>query len=80
MQGGIITASVAVAATRGIVMTVDQQQLVEFGGHIKLSREWAYHLLGRMNFVKRKATTVKSKHAVEDFEAMKDTFLDDVVL
>ena len=44
-QGGIVTASVAVAAARGIVMAVDRQQLAEFGGHIKLSREWAYHLL-----------------------------------
>lgn len=78
-QGGIITASVAVAAARGIVMTVDRRQLAEFGGHIKLSREWAYHLLDRMKFVKRKATTAKSKLAVENFEAVKDDFLDDVV-
>ena len=36
-QGGIVTASVAVAAARRIVMAVDRRQLTEFGGHIKLS-------------------------------------------
>ena len=78
-QGGIVTASIAVAAARGIVMAVDRQQLAKFGGHIKLSREWAYHLLARMKFVKRKATTAKSKHTPEDFAAVKQAFLDDVV-
>lgn len=78
-QGGVVTASVVVAAARGIVMAVDQRQLTEFGGHIKLSREWAYYLLGRMKFVKRKATTAKSKYTPKDFEAVKQAFLDDVV-
>ena len=78
-QGGIVTAFVAVAAARGIVMAVDRRQLAEFGGHIKLSREWAYHLLARMNFVRRKATTAKSKHTPKDFAATKQAFLDDVV-
>ena len=78
-QGGIVTASVAVAAARGIVMAVDRQQLAEFGGHIKLSREWAYHLLLRMKFVRRKATTAKSKHTPEDFAAVKQAFLNDVL-
>jgi hypothetical protein len=77
-QGGIVTASVAVAAARGIVMAIDRRQLAEFGGHIKLSREWVYHLLGHMKFVKRKATTAKSKHTPEDFAAVKQAFLDDV--
>ena len=60
-------------------MAVDRQQLAEFGGHIKLSREWAYHLLARMKFVRRKATTAKTKHTPEDFAAVKTAFLDDVV-
>lgn len=32
-----------------------------------------------MKFVKRKASTAKSKHNPEDFAAMKQAFLDDVV-
>jgi hypothetical protein len=78
-QGGVITASVAVAAARGILLFYDSSRLVEFGGHIELSRQWAYHLLGRMNFVRRKATTSKSKHTPADFLQLKQGFLDDVV-
>ena len=44
-NGGIVTASVVVAAARGILMSCDRTQLAEFGGHIELSRQWAYHLL-----------------------------------
>ena len=32
-----------------------------------------------MNFVKRKASTAKSKHAPEDFARLKKAFLDEVV-
>ena len=67
------------AAARGILMSRDRTQLAGFGGHIELSRQWAYHLLGRTKFVKRKATTAKSKHAPKDFAAVKRVFLDDVI-
>ena len=60
-------------------MSHDRTQLAEFGGHIQLSRQWAYHLLSRMNYVKRKATTAKSKHTPADFAAAKESFLNDVV-
>lgn len=78
-NGGVVTASVVVAAARGIVMSRDRTQLAEFGGHIQLSRQWAYHLLSRMNFVRRKATTAKSRHTPTDFAAVKEAFLNDVV-
>ena len=77
-QGGVITASVVVAAARGIMISCDRSQLYEFGGHISLSRQWAYHFLGRMHFVRRKATTSKSKHKPADFTEVKKSFLDDV--
>ena len=60
-------------------MSRDRTQLAEFGGHIQLSRQWAYLLLSRTNFVKRKATTAKSKHTPADFAAAKEAFLNDVV-
>ena len=78
-HGGVITASVVVAAARGILMAQDKSLLAEFGGHITLSRHWAYHLLNRMNFVRRKATTSKSKYKPADFAAVKEQFLNDVV-
>ena len=78
-QGGVITASVVVAAAHGILMALNRSLLVEFGGHITLSRHWAYHLLNRMNFVQRKATTSKSKYKPADFAEVKEQFLSDMV-
>ena len=78
-QGGVVSASIVVAASKGILLSIHQSQLVEFGGHINLSKEWAYKLLHRMNFVKRKATTAKSKYTPEDFARQKQAFLDEVV-
>ena len=60
--GGVVLARIAMAATRGIVLTCDRSLLVEFGGHVELSKHWAYSLLHRMKFVQRKVTTAKSKH------------------
>ena len=78
-EGGAVSASIVVAASKGILHSIDQTQLEEFGGHIHLSREWAYKLLHRMNFVKRKATTAKSKYAPDDFARVKQAFVNEVV-
>ena len=59
---------VTMAAARAIIVTQDRSKLVEFGGHIELNHAWAYSLLRRMNFVKRKVTTAKSKLGVEEKE------------
>ena len=77
--GGVVSARIAMAAARGIVLTCDRSMLVEFGGHVELNRHWAYSLLHRMNFFKRKATTAKSKYAIADFDCVKREFLEDVV-
>ncbi len=77
--GGVVTARIAVAAARGILVACDRSKLAEFGGHIHLSPSCGYSLLGRMNFVKRKATTTKSKLSLERFSELKLQFLNDVV-
>ena len=77
--GGVVSARIAMAAARGIVLTCDRSMLVEFGGHVELNRPWAYSLLHRMNFVQRKVTTAKSKYAISDFDCVKREFLEDVV-
>ena len=74
-----MSTSIVVASSKGILHSIDRNQLAEFGGHIQLSREWAYKLLRRMNFIKRKATTANSKHAPEHFARLKQAFLDEVV-
>ena len=52
--GGIVSARIAMAAARGMLMSCNLSRLVEFGGDVEFKREWAYSLLRRMNFVKRK--------------------------
>ena len=78
--GGVVTARVALAAARAIILTQDctRTKLVEFGGHIDLTLTWAYSLLSRMKFVKRRATTLKSKFTPENFAQLKADFLDDL--
>ena len=44
-----------------------------------LNRFWAYSLLKRMNFVKWKVKIAKSKHAVAEFQRLKEEFLQYVV-
>ena len=77
--GGVVSARIAMAAARGILLSYDRIQLAEFGGHAELNRHWAYSLLSRMKFVKRKVTTAKSKHLIAGFAQLKEAFLDDVV-
>ncbi len=49
------------AAAKGIIMATDSSLLVEFGGHIAINCHWAYHLLDRTKFSRRKVTTAKTK-------------------
>lgn len=51
----------------------------ENGGHIEFKRNWALSLLHRMNFVKRKGSTAKSKDTVADFNECQKAFLHEVV-
>ncbi len=55
----------------------DRCLLASNGGHIILTKSWAKHVLGRMGFVKRRAST-KAKVNAEDFAAIKEQFLFDV--
>lgn len=36
--GGVVSTRIAMAVARGILLFCDKSQLVEFGGHVKLSR------------------------------------------
>ena len=76
--GGVVTAAIAIAAARGITQSYNRSRLVEFGGHVQLTRDWAYSLLSGMKFVNRKCTTAKSKLSSVVFEEVKTKFLDEV--
>ena len=73
-----MSARIAKAAARGILLMCDRTKLAEFGGHVELNRQWAHLLLKRMKFMQRKATTAKSKASEANFAEQK-IFLNDVV-
>ena len=49
------------------------------GGHIVLTKQWAYSLLHCMKFVQRRMTTAKSKYSSADLTGLKKIFLEEVV-
>lgn len=55
------------SAARGIILHLNPSLLQENGSHIELTRNWASSILNRMNFVKRKASTAKSKEGIDHF-------------
>lgn len=50
--GDVVSARIAMAAARGILLSCNRSRLVEFGGDVELNRQWAYSLLRRMKFIK----------------------------
>lgn len=73
----VINSVIVISAALGIVKSHNSHLLEVNGGHIQLSKEWAKSFLGRMGFVKRKATTKASVSSL-DFAALKDQFLFDI--
>ena len=63
-----------------MLMSHDRIQLAEHGGHMDLSRRWAYLFPNPMKLMIRKGTTAKSRRAPEDFAALKKALLDDDVV
>ena len=76
---GIISAQVAMAAAKGLLLSLNRGALAEYRGHIKITRHWAYSLFHRMKFVQRKVTMSQSKYTATNFAEVKQKFLDDVV-
>ena len=62
--GGAVSAQIAIASARGILLHRDRSSLLKFEGHIQLNRHWDYSLLSRMMFVKRKAIMAFLKQAL----------------
>ena len=67
-----VNTRVVIAAVEGTVKATDCTLLFENSGHIKLSLNWAYSLLRRTCYTKRKATT-KARTALtqEEFAVVK---------
>lgn len=77
VNGAAVNTAIAVACAEGIIKNHDSNLLASNGGHITLTKYWGKHLLNRMGFVKRRATT-KSKITIENFDEVKAQFLLDI--
>ena len=72
--GGVVNTSIVIAAALGMVKRRQPSLLECNGGYVTLKKSWAKYLLGKMNYVKRRATT-KHKVTVSNFEQVKQEFL-----
>ena len=79
----VVSSKVVMAAACGILKVygrhaeagLEDEEAGSGLGYIRLNRHWAYSFLRRLNYVKRKATTAKSKYSVADFSEIKVSFL-----
>ena len=70
-SGGVVNLQVTISTAKGVVKSRDSNLLVENGGSIDISRDWAHRLLGRMGLVKRQATTKAAKVSPVTFAGIK---------
>ena len=74
--GGVINTAIVIGAASGIVRRLRPELLECNGGYVVLpmKKDWAKYLLSKMKFVKRKATTKKSKVTASTFDEIKKLF------
>ena len=73
----VVNTAVIIGAATGIVKAKDANILIENGGYLDLSKEWAQRLMTRMGLVKRKGSTA-AKITDEDFYRSKEQYLTDI--
>ena len=78
-SGGGVSARLAMAAAKGLMLALNRGALAQYGGHVNITRHWAYSLFHRMKFVQRKVTTSQSKFTPTNFAEVKQQFLDAIV-
>lgn len=71
--GAVVNTSVVIATAKGILMHKDANLL----SRIDLTKGWAKYLLSRMGYVKRRATS-KAKVSVENFDVLKQEYIDEI--
>ena len=77
--GGSVSSRIVIAGAKGILLSSNRSLLSDYGGPISLTRAWAHSLLKRMQFVRRKGTTAKSKLSREHFHRLKAEFLQEIL-
>ena len=78
-SGSGVSAHLAMAAAKGLMLALNQGALALHGGHVIITRHWAYSLFHHMKFVQRKVTTSQSKFTANNLAEVKQWFLDAVV-
>ena len=63
-HGGVVTASIAIAAARGIVLSKDHSKLVEFGGYIDFSRQWVLPFSEPNEICMQKSNDIKNANLI----------------
>ena len=72
--GGIINTRIVRAVAKGVVIAEDRTLLLENGGTIEITRQWALSLLKRMKMVKRRGSST-AKTEVKNLDELKTNFL-----
>ena len=78
-RGGVLTTAVTMASATAIVCCEDRNLLLENGGSVDITANWAKSVLYRKGFVKRRGTTTM-KIAVDNFDSVKEQFLFDIII
>ena len=53
-SGGGVSAHLAMAAAKRLMLALNRGALAQHGGHVNITRHWAYSLFHWMKFVQRK--------------------------
>ena len=61
LAGAAISRKMVIAIGTGVIKSNNPNLLLEFGGSVKLTENWARCVLKNMNWVKRKGTTGKKE-------------------
>ena len=65
-SGTGISSSIVLAVAEGYIMQRNKTVLMQYGGHVELTHNWALSLLARLGFVKRRATTKPNNQLCEE--------------
>jgi hypothetical protein len=73
-KGSPVNSAVVIGAANGIITHFNKSLLVENGGSIELTKDWAKSLMGRMGLSKRRGTK-GIKSLPSDFDSIQQTFI-----
>ena len=76
-NGCPINTAIVIDTGQDIVKDYNSNLLSENGGHLSLAKDWAKNLLKRMNYVKRRSSSI-AKVSLDNFDQLKSQFIFDI--